>query len=163
LHLADGDLVQPLQALALRQPHVDQFGIHGFEVGQHEELLDGGMVAHVAVEFGIRFAPEFRGQPEQGDIEQIGLVGVDDRRLRRGHGRRDEAFLDGIGVDAVVELGEGAVEVPGQREAAVLVLLEALEFLDEVELKRDSSLNSTIRAGAASRFALERSGLHPGE
>jgi hypothetical protein len=71
--------------------------------------------------------------------------------------------FDGIGVDAVVELGEGAVEVPGQREAAVLVLLEALEFLDEVELKRDSSLNSTIRAGAASRFALERSGLHPGE
>jgi hypothetical protein len=46
-----------------------------------------------------------------------------------------KAFLDGVGVDAVVELGKGAVEVPGQREAAVLVLLETLEFLDEVELK----------------------------
>jgi hypothetical protein len=43
--------------------------------------------------------------------------------------------FDGIGMDAVVELGEGAVEVPDQGNAAVLVILEPLEFLDEVELE----------------------------
>ncbi len=32
-------------------------------------------------------------------------------------------------------LGEGAVEVPGEGEAAVFVLLEALEFLYEVQLE----------------------------
>ena len=43
--------------------------------------------------------------------------------------------LDGIGVDTVIELGEGAVEIPGEGEAAVFVVLEALEFLDEVEFE----------------------------
>jgi hypothetical protein len=35
----------------------------------------------------------------------------------------------------VVQLGEGAVEIPGEGEAAVFVVLEALELLDEVELE----------------------------
>lgn len=38
-------------------------------------------------------------------------------------------------MDAVIELGQGAIEVPGQRQAAVLVHLESLEFLDQVELE----------------------------
>ena len=49
--------------------------------------------------------------------------------------RRDEVGFDRIGVDAVVELGEGAVEVPSEGESAVFIVLEALEFLDEVELE----------------------------
>jgi len=47
--------------------------------------------------------------------------------------------LDGVGVDAIVELGQGAVEVPREGEAAVLILLEPLEFLDEVELEFDGN------------------------
>ncbi len=43
--------------------------------------------------------------------------------------------LDGVGVDAVVELGEGAVEVRGEREATTFVLFEPLKFLDEVEFE----------------------------
>lgn len=53
-------------------------------------------------------------------------------------------FTDGVGVDAVVELGEGAVEVPGEGEAAVFVVLETLEFLDEVELKLDGDLGGKL-------------------
>lgn len=40
-----------------------------------------------------------------------------------------------VGMDAVVELGEGAVEVPSERESAIFVLFETLELLDEVELE----------------------------
>ncbi len=36
---------------------------------------------------------------------------------------------------AVVDLGEGALEVPLQLEAVVFLVLEALELLDEVELE----------------------------
>ena len=42
---------------------------------------------------------------------------------------------DGVGVDPVVELRERAVEVPREGEAAVFVLLEPLEFFDQVELE----------------------------
>src|SRR3569832_505174 len=51
------------------------------------------------------------------------------------HGGGNEVGLDGIGVDAVVELGQGAVEVPGQRKSAFLVVLQALEFLDQLDLE----------------------------
>jgi len=54
-----------------------------------------------------------------------------------GNGGRDERFFDGVGVDAVVDPGEGALEVPAELEAVVFVVLEALEFPDEVELELD--------------------------
>ena len=38
---------------------------------------------------------------------------------------------------AVVELGKCAIQVPGERQAAVFVFLKALKFLDEVKLKLD--------------------------
>jgi hypothetical protein len=38
-------------------------------------------------------------------------------------------------VDAVVDLGEGALKIPAELEAVVFVVLETLEFLDEVELE----------------------------
>jgi hypothetical protein len=45
--------------------------------------------------------------------------------------------LDCVGVDAVVELGQGAIQVPCERQAIAFILLEALELLDEVELELD--------------------------
>ena len=52
--------------------------------------------------------------------------------------------LDGIGVDAVVELGEREIQVPCEGEAAVFVLLEALEFLDEVEFEIHRNLRGEL-------------------
>ena len=43
--------------------------------------------------------------------------------------------LDGIGVDAVVDFGQVAADVPTQ--LLVFGLFQALEFLDEVELEFD--------------------------
>jgi len=38
-------------------------------------------------------------------------------------------------VDAVIDLGEGALEVPIQLEAVVFIIFEALEFLDEIQFE----------------------------
>src|ERR1035438_6625161 len=56
-------------------------------------------------------------------------------RLRGRRLGRDEAGFHRVGVDAVIQFGQGAVEIPGEGEAAVLIVLEPLEFLDEVEFE----------------------------
>ncbi len=76
LHLPDGDLIEPFQPFALRQIHVDELGVHALDVGQHEQLLNGGVFAHVAFQFRIGVAPLPRGLAEQGHVEQVGFVGV---------------------------------------------------------------------------------------
>ena len=71
--------------------------------------------------------------------------------------RRDEVGFDRIGVDAVVELGEGSVEVPGEGEAVVFVVLEALEILDESNFELDrnpgSEFEGNILVGIGSAVA----------
>lgn len=76
LHLPDGDGVEFGQALTLRQAHMDELGVHGFDVGEDEQLLDSREFAHVAFELGVGVAPLFGGEAEQGDVEQVGLAGV---------------------------------------------------------------------------------------
>ena len=114
---------------------MDELGVHILEIGEDEELLEGGVVAYVAILIRTCIAPFTGGLAEKGDIEHVGFVGVGDGGLFRGDLVRDETEPNSIGVDAVVDLGEGAVEVPGEGEAAVFVLLEALELLDQVELE----------------------------
>lgn len=72
--MPDGDLVQALESLALWQVHVDEFGVHGFDVGQDQQLFDVGVVAYVAVQRRVGVAPLFRGLTEEGDVEQVGLA-----------------------------------------------------------------------------------------
>ena len=72
---------------------------------------------------------------EQGDVQDIGLAGVGYGGLGRCHRRGYQAGLDGIGMDTIVELGERSVEIPRQGQAAILVFLEPLEFLDKVQLE----------------------------
>ena len=114
---------------------MDELGVHALDIGQHEQLFHRGVVAHVAVELRVGLAPVFRRLSEERDIEDVGLAGVGDRGLRRRDLRRDEVRLDGIGVNAVVELGKRAVEIPSQRQAAVLLLLEPAELFHQVNLE----------------------------
>lgn len=135
LHLADGDLIEPLEPFGLRQAHVDELGVHAFEVGQHEQLLDSGVFAHVAFERRVGVAPLARGLAEKSDIEQVGFVGVGDGGLSGRDLGWDEVRLHRVGVDTIIELGKGAVEIPGEGKAAVFIILEPLEFLDEINLE----------------------------
>jgi hypothetical protein len=62
-------------------------------------------------------------------------------------------------VDAIIQFGKGAVEIPGKRQAAVFVILETLKFLDEVKFELDgnpggeleSNVLVSIRAAVAAR------------
>ena len=93
------------------------------------------MVADVTLGVRVSVAPLLRGLAEEGDVEQVGLVRVDEGGLLLVHGDRDQRLLDGIGVDAVIDLGEGALEVPPELEAVIFVIFETLEFDDQVELE----------------------------
>ena len=134
-HLADGDFIELKQALGLGNTLADENGIEALEICEDDKLLKRSMVADVAFGIGMSIAPLLGGLSEQRDIEQVGFVGIDDRRLSLGEGRRQECFFDGVGVDAVVDLGEVAADVPA--EALALGFLEALKFLDQVKLELD--------------------------
>lgn len=58
----------------------------------------------------------------------------------------DQVRFDRIGVDAVVELGKSAIQIPGERQAAIFIFLETLEFLDEVELELDRYPGSKLKS-----------------
>ena len=155
LHLSDGDAVECGESLCLRQSLANEDGVEAFEVRKHDQLLKRGVVADVALGIGMSITPLLGGLAEEGDIQQVGLAGIDDGGLRLGNGGRNERFLDRIGVDAVVDLREGALEVPIELQAVVFVVLEPLKFFDEVELElhRDPGGklegNVLVRVGAS--------------
>ena len=103
--MANGDLVEAFEALGLGKAHVDEFGIHAFDVCEDEELLDAGVFAHVAFQAGIGIAPLAGCDAEEGNIQKVGLGGISHGSLSGGDFRRNEVCLDGIRVDAVVQLG----------------------------------------------------------
>ena len=49
---------------------------------------------------------------DERDVEQIGFVGIHQRCLLFGDGGRDERLANGVGVDAVIDLGQGAPGPP---------------------------------------------------
>lgn len=103
-HLPDGNGVQLLDAFSLRQAHFDEFCIQTLNVRQHQKLLDGSAVPHIAFESGIGVAPLFGCLAKQSDVEKISFAGVGTSRLRGAHHSRDEARLNRLGMDPVVEL-----------------------------------------------------------
>lgn len=111
------------------------WSIETFEIGEDDELFQRGVIADVALGIGMGIAPLLRVLAEEGDVEQVGLVRVDEGGLFLAYGDRDQRRLDGIGVDAVIDLGEGALEASPELEAVVFVIFETLEFDDQVELE----------------------------
>ena len=60
------------------------------------------------------------GDAEQRDVQQIGFGRVNDGGLGLGDTGRNQAIPDGVGVYLVVDLGQGALEIPLQRLRAIL-------------------------------------------
>lgn len=104
-HLGDGDFIELKESLGLAQALADEDGIEALEVCEDDKLLKRRMVADVAFGIGMGIAPLLRGLAEQSNIEQVGFVGIDKRCLGLGECRRQECFFDGVGVDAVADLG----------------------------------------------------------
>ena len=114
---------------------MNELGVYILEVGEDEKLFEVGVVAYVAVFVWIGVTSFAGGLAEECDIEDVGFVCVGDGSLLRGDLRRNEMGLNRVGVNSVIDLGKGAVEILGERGAAAFVFLEALKFLDEVEFK----------------------------
>jgi hypothetical protein len=92
-------------------------------IGQYKQLFDAGIFAHVAFKIGIVTAPLPGGLAEQCHVQDIRLSGIGNCDLFRGNDSRNEAGLDSVGVDAIVELRQGAIEVPRQGKPAIFVIL----------------------------------------
>ena len=110
-------------------------GIKALEICDDDKLLKRRMVADVAFGIGMGIAPLLRGLAKEGDIEQVGFVGIDERCLGLGECRRQERFLDRVRMDAVIDLCQSALEVPPKLEAVVLILLEAAKFFDQIDFE----------------------------
>ena len=121
--MGDGDFVQLEQACRLGQPLADEDGIEAFEIGEDNKLLERCVIADISISVGMRIAPLLRGPAEKGDVEQVGFVGIDELRLSFGDRGWEERLLDGVRVDAVVDLGQGSLEVPAEFETVVFVVL----------------------------------------
>ena len=53
---------------------------------------------------------------EQGHVQDISLVGIDQGNLPSGQFRRDQIFLDGIRMNAIVDLGKVALDQANLRD-----------------------------------------------
>ena len=125
-HLLDGNFVQTREAVGLAQSLADEDGVEIFQIRKADQLGAGGLVADVAFVFRVRGTPLGRGLPEEGHVEHVGFAGIDEAGLRFAQLRRDEVGLDSVSVDAVVDLGEVAADVP----ADAIHVDEAIVILD---------------------------------
>ncbi len=138
-HLVDGDFVEPLQPLVFVEALPDKFGVQVFEVRQRQQMFGRGVVAEVALFFPDLPRATVCGQPEQCQIEQIGLRRkVQPLRFGRKNARRDQMFADGIGVDQVIDFCQRAAQVPVERVFLLgqLQFFQPLKFLDQIQLER---------------------------
>ena len=148
----------------LTQSFANEEGIEIFEIRQAYQLGAGGLVADVAFVFRVRGAQLGGGLSEESHVEHVSFVGINEVGMGFAQLGRNEVSLDGVGVDAVVDPGEVAADVPTERLA--LLLLEALEFLDEVEFELDrdprgeleGDVEVRIGASVASGFGLDADG-----
>ncbi len=151
----DRDLVEAGEAFGLGQALTDKQGVEVFQVREADELGAGGLVADVALVAGVLAAPLGGGLAEEGHVEHIGFAGIDEAGLRLAQLRRDQVRLNGVGVDAVVDFGEVAADIPA--EGLALGFLEALELFDEVglELDRDprGKLQGNVQVGIGAAVA----------
>jgi len=72
---------------------------------------------------------------KERDIEQIRFRRVSNGRLGGRDCGRNQVRLHRVGVNAIIQLRQRAVEIPRERKSAIFILLEPLEFLDEVKFE----------------------------
>lgn len=117
--MVNRDFVQFVQAFVLRKPVPDELGIVAFEVCQYEQLFSGGIIPEVAREIGVLGFPLAGGDAEKRKVEQIGFRGVHDAFLSSDRKtRRNEMYFHSVGMDAVIDVGQGAMKVPVEFVAA---------------------------------------------
>ena len=83
----------------------------------------------------MRLPPFFCRDSKQRNVQHICFVGVCITLPLRRHVRRDQHIFDRVGVYPVIDLCQRPVEVPTQRETAVLVIFQPLIILDNIQFE----------------------------
>ena len=133
LHLADGNGVELCQTLCLRDSFVDEHRIQVLQIGQAHKLRNVGIVADVAFKIRVGIAPLFGRHTKQRHIQDIGFIGIDQGNLPGRQFRWDQILLDGIRVNAIIDLGKVALDIPAK--LLQLLGLEPLKLFDEVDFE----------------------------
>lgn len=138
----DGYLVEFDESFGLWHAFFDEEGVEILHIGEAYELVDGGIVANVAFAVGILLAPLACCDSEHCHVEHIGFFGIFVGGLFGCYLGWDEVLLDGIGMDAVVDLGELAFGCPS--DLGLLLLVETLDLLYEIEFEGDADGRSEL-------------------
>ena len=67
--VAGGDVVELFEPVVLGQFHVNELGVQASDVGEHQQLFEGGVLVHVAIPRGVGVALLFDGQTDEGDVQ----------------------------------------------------------------------------------------------
>jgi hypothetical protein len=110
------------------RPWLMKQGVDAFHIAQYHQLLKGGMVPYIALGIGVGLPPLNSGFAEKGHVQQVGLAGIYGRRILLSKQLRDEVFLDRIGMDAVIDLGQNALDMPALLQPVVFFCFQALEL-----------------------------------
>jgi len=117
----------------LAESFFDKHCIEIFQIGQTDQLADIGIITDIPLFFGIFFPPLFGGLAEQRHVQNISFRGVNLAGLLFVQGARDQVFSDGIGVNAVVDFGKIATNIP--TKLFLFLFFKALKLFDEIELE----------------------------
>lgn len=126
--MSDGNLIEAVQSFALRDTVSEEYGIEVFKIGETNQLINGGIVAHISFFIRIFLSPFLCSQAEKGYIQHIGLLGIDKRTMVGIHLGRDKVGADGVGVDMVVYLRK--LSLGASSNGFLFLLFQPLEFLD---------------------------------
>jgi len=109
---------------------MDELSIEALKISENDELFDGGVVSDIPRLILGFTAPLHCSLAKERLIENIGLGCVGELRFFWIDLFRDEICFDRVRVNAIVDFGQGAIEIPLKRKATILVLFESLELFD---------------------------------
>ena len=113
----------------------DEDGVVALHIGEYEQLLYGSMVANVTFLVRVGLSPLTGCTSEKCHIEEVCFIGIDVVLLLGGELGEHKVLFDGIGMDAIVEFGDFAIEVPRERQAGIFIKLEPAIVLHHIEFE----------------------------
>ena len=81
-------------------------------IGKNQKLLYRRLIPHITFLTWMRIPPLLGSLTEQSDIQQVSLICVGKSDLVRGQCWGNQILLDGISVNAIIELRYFTVQIP---------------------------------------------------
>lgn len=107
-----GDSVELGEAFRLRKLLMNQHRVYTFQIGEHYQLFQRSKVANVAFLVRVDLSPFAGRHPKQGDIQQVGFIGIDGVDAGFIEAGWDKFLFDRVGVNPIVDFGKCSLEVP---------------------------------------------------